>query len=119
MSIFRRIIDIARAEISAARSGTRPTKQTPPVGERRGGGHDYQPPPPPPRDEANPLEAAYDALEIPRGSDLATAKKAWRDQLRKYHPDIHSTDAEKQRLAHEVSQHLNQAYETIRQHYEG
>lgn len=58
----------------------------------------------------------YAALEVPPGSDLATVQKAWKNLLRKYHPDMHSGDPEQARIAHEVSQQLNQAYKGLKAH---
>jgi len=52
----------------------------------------------------------YANLEVPYGSDLETVHKAWKDLLRKYHPDLHSDDPEKVRIANELVQGLNQAY---------
>jgi len=116
LSIFRRIIDIARAEIGNRRRGQRPPRD-------HGSDHQHRehraPPPPPPPEPDDPLAQAYAALEVPRTATLAEVKKAWRNQLRKYHPDIHSSDAEKQALAHEVSQQLNDAYDLIEKHLGG
>ncbi len=125
MSIFRRIYDITRAHVSAQLENHGPkTKRDHSKTKREktrrhtssGSSHRSSAPPPPPPPEATELEKAYAALEIPVGSDLKTAKRAWRDQLRKYHPDLHSSDAEKQKIAHDVSQQLNKAYDTIRDH---
>ena len=55
----------------------------------------------------------YANLEIPYGSDLATVRKAWKKLLRKYHPDLHSDDPEKIRIANKLVQGLNKAHEEL------
>jgi len=55
----------------------------------------------------------YANLEIPIGSDLKTVKSAWKRLMRKYHPDIHGNDKEKQEIAKELTQQLNRAYEEL------
>ena len=63
----------------------------------------------------DPVLAKYYAnLELPYGADLETVRKAWKKLVRKYHPDLHSTDPVKRRLANELSQGLNRAYEEIK-----
>jgi DnaJ-domain-containing protein 1 len=65
----------------------------------------------------NPKIAQYYAnLEIPIGSDLKTVKSAWKRLMRKYHPDIHGNDKEKQKIAIELTQQLNRAYEELCKH---
>lgn len=59
------------------------------------------------------LARYYANLEVPYGSDLATVRRAWKQLLRKYHPDLHSNDPEKVRIANELVQGLNQAYEAL------
>lgn len=71
----------------------------------------------PQQPEQDPKIAGYYAnLEIPYGSDLETVKKAWKTQLAKYHPDRHSADAEKQRVATEITKGLNHAYRELEKH---
>lgn len=60
------------------------------------------------------LAGYYANLEVPYGSDLATVKKAWKKLLQKYHPDLHSADAEKRQVANELTQGLNKAYDELR-----
>jgi DnaJ-domain-containing protein 1 len=60
------------------------------------------------------LEKAYAALEIPYGADLQTTKNAWKKLVKKYHPDLYSNDPEKIKIAHEVTQGLNDAFQIIR-----
>ena len=60
------------------------------------------------------LAELYSNLEVPYGSSLATVRKAWIRLLRKYHPDLHSKDLKKLKIADELTQRLNGAYERLR-----
>ena len=126
VSIFKRIFDIARAEINAqtekltngpqAKTTRREQpRQSSNQGSQQQEQYSYEPPP---QEDSGPseLERAYAALEVPYNSDFKTVKKAWRQQLRKYHPDKHAGDAAKQQTAHEISQQINDAYEMIKKH---
>lgn len=62
----------------------------------------------------DPVLARYYAnLELPYGADLITVRQAWKNLLRKYHPDLHSHDPDKRRVATELTQGLNRAYEEL------
>ncbi|NIW78575.1 MAG: DnaJ domain-containing protein [Calditrichae bacterium] len=66
------------------------------------------------RTDYDPELAKYYAnLEVPYGSDLPTVRQAWKGLLRKYHPDLHSNDPEKQQIANQLVQELNHAYEVL------
>ena len=58
----------------------------------------------------------YANLEVPYGSNLTTVRRAWKRLVKKYHPDIHSHDPEKRRIANELMQGLNHAYEKLSEH---
>jgi DnaJ-domain-containing protein 1 len=77
----------------------------------------YQRPrPEPPRRTAAGDEAvrkAYAALEVPAGSDFETVRKAYRRLMRKYHPDLHTGSAEKQRAANDLASRLTEAYKLL------
>ena len=62
----------------------------------------------------DPLAKHYANLEVPYGSDLETVTKSWKALLRKYHPDIHSGDPEKQKIANQLVQELNQSYNELK-----
>ncbi len=123
MGILNRIYNIARSEVNARfrkdkskrteipeyddlfkQSGQQSKQNGATGGESRSSGRDPK------------LEAWYGVLEIPYGSDLATVQKAWKSQLRKYHPDRHVNDPEKAKVAHEVTQQLNQAFAGLEKH---
>ena len=59
------------------------------------------------------LAECYANLEIPVGSNRATIKKAWKTQMKKYHPDLHCDDPEKKRIAEELTRRLTQARNTL------
>lgn len=71
------------------------------------------PPPKPLSDDALKLKRAYAALEVREGSDFETVRRAYRDLMRKYHPDRHAGSPEKQRAANEVTQRLTEAYKLL------
>jgi DnaJ-domain-containing protein 1 len=60
------------------------------------------------------LAKLYAQLECPYGADLVTVRKHYRQLMRKYHPDLHGANPEKQRLATELSQKLTTAYNELR-----
>ena len=63
--------------------------------------------------EDSKLAQYYANLEIPYGSDKETVTRAWKGLLRKYHPDLHSSDPEKKQIATIITQKLNEAYREI------
>jgi DnaJ-domain-containing protein 1 len=60
------------------------------------------------------LAQLYAQLECPYGSDLTTVRKHYRALMRKYHPDMHSGNPDKLRLATDLSQRLTGAYNELR-----
>ena len=63
------------------------------------------------RDEE--LEKHYARLEIPYGSDEETAKRAWRELLKRFHPDRHAEDPEQYSAATELTTELTRSYQEI------
>lgn len=59
------------------------------------------------------LAKYYANLEVPYGSDLETVRRAWKQLVRKYHPDFHSENPEKQEIANKLVQELNHAYKEL------
>ena len=59
------------------------------------------------------LAGYYRLLELPYGADLKAVKHAYRRLLAKYHPDRHANDPEKQRMANELTQALNHAFDQL------
>lgn len=60
------------------------------------------------------LARLYAQLECPYGADLTSVRKHYRRLMRKYHPDLHTGNAEKQRIANELTQRLTSAYNELR-----
>ena len=59
------------------------------------------------------LAGYYANLEIPYGSDLPTARTAWKRLMKTYHPDLHGRDPERRRLANQITAELTRAYQGI------
>ncbi|GAA4841310.1 DnaJ domain-containing protein [Algivirga pacifica] len=57
----------------------------------------------------------YAALEVPYGSTFPEVKKAYRKLMKVYHPDLYHNDAEKHKIAQEVSLKINEAYNYFEQ----
>ena len=55
----------------------------------------------------------YAALELPLGADRAAVKDAYRDLMRRYHPDRHSGDSHKSEIANELTVRIRQSYERL------
>lgn len=115
MTIWKRIGKIIAANIYAS-LGTQGQKVNPrrPFSETRTENHRNQTSGETSNLKDPKLEKAYAALEIPYGADFQTAKTAWKKLLKKYHPDLFSNDPAKAKIAHEVTQGLNEAFQTIR-----
>lgn len=59
------------------------------------------------------LAGYYRLLELPYGADLEAVRHAYRRLLAMYHPDRHTADPEKQRMATELTQALNHAFDQL------
>ena len=65
--------------------------------------------------ESNGMEYYYSVLGVPSAATDAEVKKAYRDMVRKYHPDMVSTQGESvQRTAERKTQEINEAYQNIK-----
>lgn len=70
------------------------------------------PPPPPPRHEAR--WDPYAVLEVRRGASADEITRAYREQMKRYHPDrVSGLGEELQRLAHEKSVEIQRAYSEL------
>ena len=65
------------------------------------------------------LAKHYGRLEVPYGSDLETVRRGYRRMMKRYHPDRHSTDAGKARVANEVALALTESYDELTRRLEG
>ena len=55
----------------------------------------------------------YANLELPYGADIDAIRDARRRLLKRYHPDLHSADPEKKRVATQLAQGLNRAHDEL------
>ncbi len=67
----------------------------------------------PPDPEREPLRQDYANLEVPFGAPFEQVKKSYRRLLAAYHPDRNAGDAEKLRLATEITKKINVSYQRI------
>jgi DnaJ-domain-containing protein 1 len=65
------------------------------------------------------VERAYAMLEVPVGSSFEAVRTSYRNLMRKYHPDRHtSSPPDQQRAANEVAQRLTEAYKLLQKRLE-
>jgi DnaJ-domain-containing protein 1 len=69
-------------------------------------------PPRPGSTEAQLLEW-YRTLDLQVGADMAQIKSAYRQLMRKYHPDMHAGSPQKQKAATELSMRVTTAYNSL------
>lgn len=66
------------------------------------------------RDDA--IAKHYKTLNLPYGAPFDEVKKAFRQMMRKYHPDMHSGNPQKQKAASELTKQLTVAYNELENH---
>ncbi|MCY3738801.1 MAG: J domain-containing protein [Gemmatimonadaceae bacterium] len=103
--LLRRLFHLTRAQVGSR--SPPPSIDEQPIHDRPG---DPGPAAPAPDEK---LAGYYANLEIPYGSDAATVRAAWKDLMKKYHPDLHGADVEKQRLAGEITARLTRACQEL------
>lgn len=74
--------------------------------------------PPRPGSKDAQLAEWYKALDLQVGADMATIKSAYRQLMRKYHPDMHAGNPAKQKAATELSMRVTTAYNALVEHFE-
>src|SRR5438874_1931865 len=74
-------------------------------------------PPRPGSAEAQLLEW-YKVLDLQVGADMAQIKSSYRQMMRKYHPDMHAGNPQKQKAATELSMRVTTAYNGLVSHFE-
>lgn len=67
-------------------------------------------------DKKQALKDSFTRLGLSSSASLAEAEKAYRREIRKYHPDHFTNDPQKAAMATKVAQMLSEAIENIRQH---
>lgn len=63
--------------------------------------------------ERQQLVQYYANLELPPFAPVDDVKRAYKDLVRRYHPDKHAGDAERQKIANDLVSSLTKAYEAI------
>lgn len=58
----------------------------------------------------------YKTLNLSPGADLGQVKSAYRQLMRKYHPDMHAGNPAKQKAANELSMRVTAAYNGLQAH---
>ena len=130
MSLTKRFLNIARAELSGAL--------------RRSGGNDeslrgleneleearrqeaqstaqetaQRPPSRPKNEDPEAVRCAYANLELPLGASAAEVRAAYRRLMRRYHPDHHHGDDDREAAATELAQQLRGAHDRLIEHLE-
>lgn len=74
----------------------------------------------PPRPGSRDAQLAewYRILDLQVGADMAQIKTAYRQLMRKYHPDMHAGNPQKQKAATELSMRVTTAYNALVEHLE-
>jgi hypothetical protein len=71
------------------------------------------------RAEMQSLREDYAILEVPFGAPFEQVRRSYKKMLRRYHPDRHSSDPEKLKLATEITTKINESYNRIKSYSEG
>ena len=66
-----------------------------------------------PKDSDDPFAKYFANLELPITANRREVKASWKRLMKKYHPDLHSTDPQKREIATELSQGLTEAYKIL------
>jgi DnaJ-domain-containing protein 1 len=74
----------------------------------------------PPRPGSTEAQLAewYKVLDLQAGADMAQIKSSYRQLMRKYHPDMHAGNPQKQKAATELSMRVTTAYNGLVSHLE-
>jgi DnaJ-domain-containing protein 1 len=104
-----------RMKEQAARGG--PTSSGPGPSSSAGAGSSSGRPPKPGSHDAQ-LAEWYRVLDLSAGADMQQIKTAYRQAMRKYHPDMHAGNPQKQKAATELSMRVTAAYNGLVSHLE-
>jgi DnaJ-domain-containing protein 1 len=107
---FRRMKDQAARGGGSSSSAPRPSSST-------SAGNEARRPPKPGSSEAQLLEW-YRVLDVSIDAEMPAIKTAYRQMMRKYHPDMHAGNPTKQKAANELSLRVTSAYNGLVAHLE-
>ena len=128
MGILSRLTDATRAGLSDLKNRTfgRSNKPLPELSdreleeellrrrrERAGGRHGQRRSDRDDSPQNKQMAQYYANLELEPGASLEAVKSAYRDLMRKFHPDKHLGDPERHRAATELAQSLTKAYQAL------
>jgi len=66
------------------------------------------------------LSVHYRTLELPKDADLTVVRRAYRQMMKQYHPDLYAmAEASKRAQAEEKAKQINEAYHALLDHLEG
>jgi len=74
--------------------------------------------PPRPGSTEAQLYEWYKVLDLQVGADMVQIKSSYRQMMRKYHPDMHAGNPQKQKAATELSMRVTTAYNGLVTHFE-
>ncbi|MFQ5449488.1 MAG: J domain-containing protein [Nitrospinaceae bacterium] len=112
--MIKRLYQITRANLNHfVRMRTEGVASGPPADEAPGMSYAEDEPVAAAGQPTDPLADLYANLEIPPGSNRAAVKQAWKRMMKKYHPDLHSTDPLKKETATELTRQLTEAYRRL------
>ncbi len=80
--------------------------------------HSHSHRPPRPGSAEAQLAEWYRVLDLQPGADMAQIKSSYRQLMRKYHPDMHAGNPQKQKAANELSMRVTTAYNGLVAHVE-
>lgn len=112
---FRRMKDEARSG-GGASSGARSSGAS--SSSSSSGGYTGSARSPRPGSSEAQLLDWYKTLDVPVGADMAQIKSAYRQLMRKYHPDMHAGNPQKEKAATELSLKVTSAYNGLVAHFE-
>ena len=74
----------------------------------------------PPRPGSTEAKVAewYRVLDLQPGAEMSQIKSSYRQLMRKYHPDMHAGNPQKQKAATELSMRVTTAYNSLVDHLE-
>ena len=112
---FRRMKEQAAAGGGSWTSSSSSSTSSSSYGSSSSGGSSR--PPRPGSTEAKVAEW-YRVLDLQPGAEMAQIKSSYRQLMRKYHPDMHAGNPQKQKAATELSMRVTTAYNSLVDHLE-